>query len=95
MSGRAYHFIRRSASRSSLLVSTTSLLSCEFRLPLNRYRTVHIVSHHYRLVGLLIMQSLSGIILARNEVLLANHPVSTFSIASGGDRWRSIVSPAF
>jgi Mg/Co/Ni transporter MgtE len=30
----------------------------------------------YWLVGLLIMQSCSGIILARNEVLLANHPVS-------------------
>jgi Divalent cation transporter len=31
----------------------------------------------YWLVGLLGMQSLSGIILARNEALLANHPVST------------------
>jgi len=31
----------------------------------------------YWLVGLLILQSLSGIILARNEALLAEHPVST------------------
>jgi len=30
----------------------------------------------YWLVGLLVLQSLSGIILARNEALLANHPVS-------------------
>lgn len=30
----------------------------------------------YWLVGLLAMQSLSGVILARNEALLANHPVS-------------------
>jgi hypothetical protein len=32
----------------------------------------------YWLVGLLILQSGSGIILARNEALLANHPVSKF-----------------
>jgi hypothetical protein len=30
----------------------------------------------YWLVGLLVLQSCSGIILARNEALLANHPVS-------------------
>jgi hypothetical protein len=33
----------------------------------------------YWLVGLLILQSGSGIILARNEALLANHPVSKFA----------------
>jgi hypothetical protein len=32
----------------------------------------------YWLVGLLILQSGSGLILARNEALLANHPVSKF-----------------
>ena len=35
----------------------------------------------YWLVGLLILQSCSGIILARNEALLANHPVSTYRFA--------------
>jgi hypothetical protein len=37
----------------------------------------------YWLVGLLILQSGSGIILARNEALLANHPVSKFLLAVG------------
>jgi cation transporter-like permease len=43
----------------------------------------------YWLVGLLIMQSCSGIILARNEVLLANHPVIiyflTMLVGAGGN----------
>jgi len=34
----------------------------------------------YWLVGLLVLQSGSGIILAHNEALLANHPVSTFRL---------------
>jgi hypothetical protein len=34
----------------------------------------------YWLVGLLMMQSGSGIILARNELLLANHPTSTYTV---------------
>jgi len=33
----------------------------------------------YWLVGLLVLQSLSGIILAHNEALLSNHPVSTYN----------------
>merc|ERR1719343_130973 len=41
------------------------------------------------LVGLLIMQSLSGIILSRNEMLLANHPVIiyylTMMVGAGGN----------
>jgi len=41
----------------------------------------------YWLVGLLVLQSCSGIILARNEALLANHPVSKLYIA--GNRSRS------
>lgn len=40
----------------------------------------------YWLVGLLVMQSGSGIILARNEALLANHPVSKFISIVG---WRT------
>jgi len=36
----------------------------------------------YWLVGLLILQSLSGIILARNEALLSDHPVSTLLLFS-------------
>jgi len=43
----------------------------------------------YWLVGLLIMQSLSGIILSRNELLLANHPVIiyylTMMVGAGGN----------
>mmetsp|Transcript_20615 Transcript_20615/g.51254 ORF Transcript_20615/g.51254 Transcript_20615/m.51254 type:complete len:390 (+) Transcript_20615:289-1458(+) len=43
----------------------------------------------YWLVGLLIMQSLSGIILSRNEMLLANHPVIiyylTMMVGAGGN----------
>lgn len=43
----------------------------------------------YWLVGLLFMQSLSGIILSRNELLLANHPVIiyylTMMVGAGGN----------
>jgi hypothetical protein len=43
----------------------------------------------YWLVGLLIMQSLSGIILSRNEILLTNHPVIiyylTMMVGAGGN----------
>ena len=43
----------------------------------------------YWLVGLLVMQSCSGIILSRNEVLLANHPVIiyflTMLVGAGGN----------
>ena len=43
----------------------------------------------YWLVGLLILQSLSGIILSRNEMLLANHPVIiyylTMMVGAGGN----------
>jgi hypothetical protein len=43
----------------------------------------------YWLVGLLIMQSLSGIILAKNEMLLTNHPVIiyylTMMVGAGGN----------
>ena len=41
----------------------------------------------YWLVGLLLMQSFSGIILSRNEALLADHPVIIFFLTMLGKSW--------
>jgi cation transporter-like permease len=73
----------------------SSYLFCSFTIRLDECPVEPTISfgealrdRAYWLVGLLIMQSFSGIILSRNEALLADHPVIiyflTMLVGAGG-----------